>query len=147
MFSLFNFSSIFRGGSADPICPHMRTPMNRWRRRNVLPIDWSTNWVTQVEQSVGCVCVCVSWQKLPNQMTFDVDIHRASSPSSTASEVRRWGHRSKFIMVTGSKRFLNGRRDLEWVYVGRNNELQGGSSPSTYTQGPKAPIVLQYCWN
>jgi len=28
MFSLFNFSSIFHGGrSADPICPHVRTPM------------------------------------------------------------------------------------------------------------------------
>ena len=27
MFSLFNFSSIFRGGSADPICPYVRTPM------------------------------------------------------------------------------------------------------------------------
>ena len=27
MFSLFNFSSIFLGGSADPICPYVRTPM------------------------------------------------------------------------------------------------------------------------
>ena len=27
MFSLFNFSSIFPGGSADPICPYVRTPM------------------------------------------------------------------------------------------------------------------------
>ena len=27
MFSLFNFSSIFQGGSADPICPCVRTPM------------------------------------------------------------------------------------------------------------------------
>ena len=27
MFSLFNFSSIFLGGSADPICPDVRTPM------------------------------------------------------------------------------------------------------------------------
>ena len=26
MFSLFNFSSIFQGGSADPICPYVRTP-------------------------------------------------------------------------------------------------------------------------
>jgi len=29
MFSLFNFSSIFFRGSADPICPYVRTPMNR----------------------------------------------------------------------------------------------------------------------
>ena len=28
MFSLFIFSSIFPGGSADPICPYMRTPMH-----------------------------------------------------------------------------------------------------------------------
>ena len=28
MFSLFNFSSIFPGGSADPICPYVRTPMD-----------------------------------------------------------------------------------------------------------------------
>ena len=27
MFSLFNFSSIFPWGSADPICPYVRTPM------------------------------------------------------------------------------------------------------------------------
>ena len=27
MFSLFNFSSIFPGGSADNICPYVRTPM------------------------------------------------------------------------------------------------------------------------
>ena len=27
MFSLFNFSSIFPGGSADPICTYVRTPM------------------------------------------------------------------------------------------------------------------------
>jgi len=27
MFSLFNFSSIFPGVSADPICPYVRTPM------------------------------------------------------------------------------------------------------------------------
>ena len=27
MFSLFNFSSIFPGGSAGPICPYVRTPM------------------------------------------------------------------------------------------------------------------------
>jgi len=27
MFSLFNFSSIFPGGSADPICPYVLTPM------------------------------------------------------------------------------------------------------------------------
>ena len=27
MFSLFNFSSIFSGGSADPTCPYVRTPM------------------------------------------------------------------------------------------------------------------------
>jgi len=27
MFSLFNFSSIFRGESADPMCPYVRTPM------------------------------------------------------------------------------------------------------------------------
>ena len=27
MFSLFNISSIFPGGSADPICPYVRTPM------------------------------------------------------------------------------------------------------------------------
>jgi len=27
MFSLSNFSSIFPGGSADPICPYVRTPM------------------------------------------------------------------------------------------------------------------------
>ena len=26
MFSLFNFSSIFPGESADPICPYVRTP-------------------------------------------------------------------------------------------------------------------------
>ena len=33
MFSLFNFSSIFPGVSADPICPYMRTPMTEspWR--------------------------------------------------------------------------------------------------------------------
>jgi len=31
MFSLFNFSSIFPGGSADPICPYVRTPMAQWR--------------------------------------------------------------------------------------------------------------------
>ena len=30
MFSLFNFSSIFPGGSADPICPYVRTPMSSW---------------------------------------------------------------------------------------------------------------------
>jgi len=41
MFSLFKFSSIFPGwGSADPICPYVRTPMHdrKWRRsamRNV----------------------------------------------------------------------------------------------------------------
>ena len=28
MFSLFNFSSIFLGGSADPICPYVRMPMH-----------------------------------------------------------------------------------------------------------------------
>ena len=28
MFSSFNFSSIFSGGSADPICPYVRTPMS-----------------------------------------------------------------------------------------------------------------------
>jgi len=27
MISLFNFSSIFSGGSADPICPYVWTPM------------------------------------------------------------------------------------------------------------------------
>jgi len=27
MFSLFNFSSVFKGGSADPICPYVRTSM------------------------------------------------------------------------------------------------------------------------
>ena len=27
MFSLFNFSSIFPGGSADPFCPYVRMPM------------------------------------------------------------------------------------------------------------------------
>jgi len=27
MFSLFNFSSIFPGGAANPICPYVRTPM------------------------------------------------------------------------------------------------------------------------
>jgi len=27
MVSLFNFSSIFPGGSADPICPYVRTPV------------------------------------------------------------------------------------------------------------------------
>ena len=27
MFSLFNFSSVFPGESADPICPYVRTPM------------------------------------------------------------------------------------------------------------------------
>ena len=27
MFSLFHFSSIFQGGSVDPICPYVRTPM------------------------------------------------------------------------------------------------------------------------
>jgi len=34
MFSLFNFSSIFPGGSADPICPYVRTPMPS-------PQEWS----------------------------------------------------------------------------------------------------------
>jgi len=28
MFLLFNFSSIFLGGPADPICPYVRTPMH-----------------------------------------------------------------------------------------------------------------------
>ena len=28
VFSLFNISSIFQGGSADPICRYVRTPMN-----------------------------------------------------------------------------------------------------------------------
>jgi len=28
MFSLFNVSSFFQGGSADPICPYVRTPMH-----------------------------------------------------------------------------------------------------------------------
>ena len=28
MFSLFNFSSIFPVGSADPICPYVRTPIS-----------------------------------------------------------------------------------------------------------------------
>ena len=27
MLSLFNFSSIFQGWSADPICPYVRTPV------------------------------------------------------------------------------------------------------------------------
>jgi len=36
MFSLFNFSSIFsRGGSADPICPYVRTPMPGYGQ-----VDW-----------------------------------------------------------------------------------------------------------
>ena len=30
MFSLFNFSSIFPGGSADPICPYVRTHIALW---------------------------------------------------------------------------------------------------------------------
>ena len=29
MFLLFKFSSIFPEGSADPICPYVRTPMDR----------------------------------------------------------------------------------------------------------------------
>ena len=33
MFSLFNFSSIFPRGSADPICPYVRTPMNTQLQR------------------------------------------------------------------------------------------------------------------
>jgi len=40
MFSLFNFSSIFPGGSADPICPYMRTP------------TWKPTWNIQNETSL-----------------------------------------------------------------------------------------------
>ena len=32
MFSLFNFSFIFPRGSADPICPYVRTPMGKANR-------------------------------------------------------------------------------------------------------------------
>ena len=41
MFSLFNFSSIFPGGSADPICPYVRTPMAVHSRRSVDSIGGS----------------------------------------------------------------------------------------------------------
>jgi len=35
-FVFFNFSSIFPEGSADPICPYVRTPMALWSRLSVL---------------------------------------------------------------------------------------------------------------
>ena len=36
MLSLSNFSSIFPGGSADPICPYVRTPMLHNNNNNTL---------------------------------------------------------------------------------------------------------------
>ena len=37
MFSLFNFSSIFQGGSADSICPYVQTPMVKADGRACMP--------------------------------------------------------------------------------------------------------------
>ena len=39
MLSLFNFSSIFPGGSGDPICPYVRTPM----AAAAAAAEWSTS--------------------------------------------------------------------------------------------------------
>jgi len=33
--------------------------------------------VVQIDQSVGCVCVCLSGRCLSNKMTFDLDICHA----------------------------------------------------------------------
>ena len=65
MFSLFNVSSIFPGGSADPICPYVRTPMSssrlrlRFARRNYTSV-YSTDmtfvivaWPTTAASLIG----------------------------------------------------------------------------------------------
>jgi len=71
MFSLFNFSSIFPEGSADPICTYVRTPMftasapPRARRTPVTPlasvaICSARNHSTSLT-SLSPSCTCAHW--------------------------------------------------------------------------------------
>ena len=55
MFSLFNFSFIFQGGSADPICPYVRTPMQQFR--NKLCNKFQTNRSNGVYRVTADQCV------------------------------------------------------------------------------------------
>ena len=52
MFLLFNFLSIFPGGSADPICPYVRAPMGRRGRRHYV-FRMSARLCVRI-----CICAC-----------------------------------------------------------------------------------------
>jgi len=72
MFLLFNFSSIFPGGSADPICPYVRTPMVAAAN---LPARRYASAVLDLSASV-CVCV-TSWYHIKTagriELTFGIE--------------------------------------------------------------------------
>ena len=79
-FSLFNFSSIFPGRSADPICPHVRTPMA------LAPRHVGRVHSEYCPASVWCLSVCLS---VPSH-----DQRAANRQQATSSLKPRRGQRT-----------------------------------------------------
>jgi len=52
MFSLFNFSSLFPGGTADPICPYVRTPCVLGLRSTRHRFSWSRSSVNIIKMLI-----------------------------------------------------------------------------------------------